>query len=314
MALERRRSFDEEDWNRPIMGSGARDTVLERRSLVSNDDGILDGAVPAVFSQAGTYEGKFYTRGCRGMIEMLQLYCIGDGADTITLRYSPHPCLGPFREAVITPAAAWAWQPLVIEEMWDYDSLFIWVYECKANVDWAYDAEEPYDGHESGDAGDTWADMATRPFIRVVYTGETPGDVPISGIINNIKLPNASAEENAEAEAFLLGVLAPIVTVHGAGYCDLVIFEAWPLASSHLTIIEVQCDGEIAFRWQLAALNTRTFNDDTQPISILRYAEDGNCTLMLTKMFEFRRLFQVLAQNMAANMTVSVYTYPTLLR
>jgi len=148
---------------------------------------------------------------------MLQLYCIGDGADTITLRYSPHPCLGPFREAVITPAAAWAWQPLVIEEMWDYDSLFIWVYECEANVDWAYDAEEPYDGHESGDAGATWADMAIRPFIRVVYTGETPGDVPVSGIVNTVKVPAVGARQETAFLAVPNAAWTPLLTVEGAG-------------------------------------------------------------------------------------------------
>lgn len=295
-------------------GQNSQDSVLERRSLVWNDDNIEDGTVPATFYESVEYKGKFFPRGCRGMIESIQLYCLGDGVDEITLRYSPHPCLGPFNEVIIAPAAAWAWQAFVIEEMWDYDSLFIWVYEAEANVDWAYDAVLPYDGHLSADAGATWADMAIRPFIRVVYTGETPGDVPVSGIINNIKIPNSSSDEESAVVYTQVDTWTPAVTVHGAGYCDLVCLDVAALANSHITVIEVECDGVQAGRWQLSALNTRGYNDDTQPLCLLNYAEDGACFLMITKLWEFRRLFRLLVYNLMVNIPVTVWAYPTLLR
>lgn len=185
---------DQPDWWKNVGGENSQDSILERRSLIWNDDNIEDGAVPGAFYDAIIYKGKFFTRGCRGMLEQLQLYCLGDGVDEITLRYSPHPCLGPIGEVTIVPAAAWAWQAFVIEEMWNYDSMFIWIYESEANVDWAYDAMLPFDGHLSGDGGATWSDMAIRPFIRAVLTGETPGDVPVSGIINTIKIPSTAAQ------------------------------------------------------------------------------------------------------------------------
>ncbi|GAH63757.1 unnamed protein product, partial [marine sediment metagenome] len=104
-------SEDHPDWWRPTGGQNSQDSILERRSTIWNDDGIVAPTIPDAFYEAAIYKGKFFTRGCRGMIEQIQLYCIGDAADTITIRYSPHPCLGPINEVTIVPAAAWAWQP-----------------------------------------------------------------------------------------------------------------------------------------------------------------------------------------------------------
>jgi len=199
-------------------GQNSQDSVLERRSLIWNDNDIVDGTVPDDFYTEVADKGKFFPRGCRGMLEQLEIYCIRTGAGALRLRYSPHPCLGPINEVTIIPGADWAWVASVIEEMWNYDSLFIWVYTCPASVRWAYDAEQPQDGHESGDAGATWAAMAIRPFIRVVYTGQTPGDVPVSGIVNTIEIPSvASTYSTEEAVAVPHNVLTLIADVEGAG-------------------------------------------------------------------------------------------------
>lgn len=183
-------SRDHPDWWRPTGGQNSQDSILERRSLVWNDNGVEAPNAPPAFYTGVHHKGKFFPRGCRGMIEQLQIYCINTAGGSLQLRYSPHPGLGPVNTVTITPAATWGWVGVDIEEMWNYDSLFIWVFSCQADVSWGYDATLPFDGHESTDAGATWEDMAIRPFIRVVYTGETPGDVPVSGIVNNIPLPN----------------------------------------------------------------------------------------------------------------------------
>jgi len=175
-------------------GQNSQDSILERRSLVWNDNDIEDGEAPPAFYSGTPYVGKFFPRGCRGMIEQIQIYCRDAGVDRITLRYSPHPCLGPLGEVTITPLAGWSWVSANVEEMWNYDSLFIWVLEAQAGADHAYDAVEPFDGHVSTDTGATWADLARRPFIRVVYAGETPGDVPVSGTVNVVEVPSVASE------------------------------------------------------------------------------------------------------------------------
>ena len=209
---------DHPDWWRPVGGANAQDSVLERRSLVWNDNDVeAPDAPPAHYTEV-VYKGKFFTRGCRGMIEQLQIYCMRTAAGVLQLRYAPHPCMGPFNTITITPAATWAWRSADIEEMWNYDGLFIWVYTCDADVSWGYDEAQPYDGHVSTDVGATWADLAIRPFIRVVYTGETPGDVPVSGTINVIEIPSiASTWETPEAVLLQHGVSAEVLRLEGAG-------------------------------------------------------------------------------------------------
>jgi len=208
---------DHPDWWRPVGGSNAQDSTLERRSLIWNDNDVEAPDAPPESYTNEEYKGKFFTRGCRGMIEQIQLYCRHTAAGGIILHYSPHPGLGPFGAALFAPGANWAWVNANIQEMWDYDSLFIWVAECPANQIWGYDTEQPYDGHESGDAGATWADMAIRPFIRVVYTGETPGDIPVSGIINNIEIPNSAGERATATVAVPNNVFTEVCHFNGAG-------------------------------------------------------------------------------------------------
>ncbi|GAH66892.1 unnamed protein product, partial [marine sediment metagenome] len=175
---------DHPDWWNPMGGQNSQDSTLERRSLIWNDNGIVAPTIPALFWAGIPYRGKFFTRGCRGKIDYVELYGIGNGVDEITIRYSPHPGTGPYNEVTIVPPVGWNWWPFIISEMWNYDGLFIWVHECGAAVSYAYDAEPPYDGHSSTDGGATWARFNGRVFFRVSYSGETPGDVPVSGTIN----------------------------------------------------------------------------------------------------------------------------------
>ena len=209
---------DHPDWWRPMGGQNSQDSTLERRSLIWNDNDIEDGEAPPAFYSGETYKGKFFPRGCRGMLEQIQIYCRDGAPGRFTVRYSPHPCLGPFGEVLITPLAGCSWVGAAVEEMWNYDSLFIWVSGCLAGADLGYDAVEPFDGHESADAGATWADAATRLFIRAVYTGETPGDVPVSGIINNIPIPSTGAVKEAAVPINIAdSTLTTLLTIEGAG-------------------------------------------------------------------------------------------------
>ena len=219
---------DQPDWWKNIGGQNSQDSILERRSLIWNDNGIENGTVPPFFTNPAHYTGKFFTRGCRGMLEQIQLYCIGDGVDEITIRYSPHPGLGPLGEVTIVPAAGWAWQNFIIEAIWNYDSLFIWVHEVEANVDLAWDLEQPYDGHQSGDAGVTWGDLNLRQYVRGVYTGETPGDVPVSGIVNNIEIPNLVTEEPGLHALNIAIVGEDFYLIEGAGWIS---YALWYVAT-----------------------------------------------------------------------------------
>ena len=184
---------DHPDWWRPVGGSNSQDSTLERRSLIWNDNDVITPAAPPIFLTGLTYRGKFFTRGCRGKIDWLGIYCRRAAAGTLDLSFSPHPCLGPLYTVTTTPGAAWAWVFVPFHEMWNYDSLFVWLSRCDADVSYGYDAELPYDWHQSADGGATWGEVDRRLYIRAVYTGETPGDVPVSGTINTIEIPSTAS-------------------------------------------------------------------------------------------------------------------------
>ena len=305
---------DHPDWWKNIGGQNSQDSILERRSLIWNDDGIEDGTVPALFVNPVNYTGKFFTRGCRGMLEQIQLYLIGDGVDEITIRYSPHPCLGPVGEITIVPAAAWAWQAFVIEEMWNYDSLFIWIHAAEANVDLGYDFELPFDAHQSGDDGATWGDLNLRQFTRAVYTGETPGDVPVSGIINNIPIPSISSAYTWSNAFLPMGIETELVFQEGAGYCDLILLHVAGGADTHITRFRVYCDGALSWNARLTDLNAYGHTASTPSVSLTRYVVDDICYAVLTHKFEFRRSLQVTAENATGAVIAAAWIHPTLLR
>ena len=304
---------DHPDWWKNIGGQNSQDSILERRSLIWNDNDIEDGTVPALFVSPVNYTGKFFTRGCRGMLEQIQLYCIGDGVDEITIRYSPHPCLGPVGEITIVPAAAWAWQDFDIEEMWNYDSLFIWVHEAEAAVFLGYDLEEPYDAHQSGDDGATWGDLNIRQFIRAVYTGETPGDVPVSGIINNIPIPSISSAYKWHNAILALGVENELVFIEGAGYCKLILFHVNPAVDSEITRFRVYCDGVMSWMTRFIDLNNYGHTASTPSVSLTQYNIDGLCYIVLTHKFEFRRSIRITAENATGGMIAATWVHPTLM-
>ena len=181
---------DHPDWWRPVGGANAQDSTLERRSRIWNDGDPDAPAAPPVVNTGVTYRGKFFTRGCRGKLDRIQVYCMRTAAGTLDLSFSPHPCIGPLYTVTVTPGAAWNWYQAFFLQMWNYDGLFIWVSRCDADVSWGYDEVAPFDTHYSTDVGVTWTTLNTRIFIRVIYSGETPGDVPVSGCVNNIPIPN----------------------------------------------------------------------------------------------------------------------------
>jgi len=209
---------DHPDWWRPVGGSNSQDSTLERRSLIWNDDENILLVDRVRTETTDDWKGKFYTRGCRGKIEQLQIYSEGNAANTLTLNISPHPCLGPLYTVDITPGAVEGWWGANFRQMWNYDSLFIWITDVEALVSWWYDAFQPHDGHESANFGVTWAAANNRPFIRVVYSSETPGDVPVSGIVNTIEIPSTATEAASGHDAAVpTELVTTICTAVGAG-------------------------------------------------------------------------------------------------
>lgn len=295
-----------------------------------NDNNIKDGNAPSDFYTATKDKGKFFTRGCRGMLEQLKIYCRRTGTGTLKLRYSPHPCLGPYnqvggigvRELTITPGATWAWVSGNVEQIWNYDSLFVWVYECDADVSWAYDVVQPYDSHALFEMGTLWVDLGIRPFIRAVYTGETPGDVPVSGVVNNIRIPNTSSGQIwATNVAVPADTETTLAVFEGAGTCNLIIVTVAASADSDDTRIEVFCDGRfihdhlgLAFMAEFSEMNAYGITASTPGVSLTKYTADGFCCAVITREIDFRRELRIAGYHATKAVTMSTWAYANILK
>lgn len=288
-------------------------SLKERRSTILNDPEIEDGTTPPASYTATTYKGKFYPRGCRGIIEQLQIYCKRTGSGDIELRYSPHPSLGPIGTVTVTPGSSWAWKSATIEKMWSYDSLFIWVYTCDSDVSWGYDAVSPPDGHSSDDSGVTWEDVTERPFIRAVLTGETPGDVPVSGVINNIPIPGVSTLGEWVYAVVEEDVETTLVDIHGAGYVDTIQFTIGANPDSDDTSLRVYCDESKVFDNDPDGWEAYGYTASTPHFSLTSYTADGYCHMLLTRRFDFRQRLRITALNNYGQVSVLLRVYPTLL-
>jgi len=181
MAIETR---DHPDWWRPVGGANSPESVLERRSLVSNNGAVLTGWRIGT----ATYRGKFFTRGMHGFIDYIEVYCDNtSGANQdIDIEIAPYP--GAPSEISVTLTvpfgSAPAWRPVNVREMWNYDGMFIWLIADDVGFPrFAYDIGPPFDHYHSANEVD-WVVDVFRNWIRVTMTGETPGDVPVSGFVN----------------------------------------------------------------------------------------------------------------------------------
>jgi len=163
---------------------------IERRSTISNN-----GETPSwLFIKETTYRGKFFPRGCRGFIKRVEVYCRNltedDGLVYIVVgRRMGKGILTSSNIAVVAGSEA-GWRGVDFNVPFMYDSLFIAVLAFLSDiVEVAYDAEASPDEFDSDDFYD-WTSQDRRLWIRVFYEGQTVGDLPVSGIVGVVVLPN----------------------------------------------------------------------------------------------------------------------------
>lgn len=181
---------DSPDFTDTILGPISRPSRIEWQSQLSNH-----GATPIMLNNSETnYRGKFFPRGCRGWIESIEVYVESQHAFplNIHIRLSPYPNMAPIHYLSPNLPAGWGpgWLTIPFNYFWSYDSLFIILQTGDDAQHWlAYDGEAPYD-YYTGLTTVTFTTANRRLWIRVNLKGETAGDVPVSGTLNTIPLPN----------------------------------------------------------------------------------------------------------------------------
>lgn len=299
---------DQPDYSVPTLGPISKESRREWRSLLWNDNGIEDGTVPAKQLFNHVWEGKFFPRGCRGKIERFEIYCIGTIAPEITLAFSPEPGMGELGTVTITPGAAWAWQSAIWRQFWNYDSLFIWIKELKVNVWFAYDEQAPYDAHIGDAAFAIWRRLNRRYFIRAVYDSETAGDVPVSGTINNVKIPSSCTDFRAEDVPVDNMVWTELVNIQGAGH--MLRFHIWinAVGDGVASMIRVTTDGVVG-----DIINHAPAYYDAPPLKVFQTVDPFHHHYVCYIPYEFRRSLKLEAYQGSGVQKLASYRVSTAL-
>ena len=165
---------------------------LERRSILANDENKTPPADPSNTVTETGYIGKFFPRGCRGNLDNIHVYCKRTDTGTAVFSFHPYPGAGEIFTVTITPGASYDWVYGYVRKFWNYDSMFINLKSRDADVSIGVDSGSPPDILLSADSGATWYGVNFRLHVRLGLHGETVGDLPISGTVNTIQIPNAT--------------------------------------------------------------------------------------------------------------------------
>jgi hypothetical protein len=268
----------------------------ENRCTLSNNGATASWEAPS----GNERRGKFFPRGCRGFLKSVDVYCKNPSPTTsgaITVYISPHPAMGPVASSSISlgVSAAEDWRSVTFNRMWNYDSMFVFAV-CSGSAVYGYDAGTPYDGYASSDAGASWSADNCRRWFRLSLTGETVGDLPVSGTINTIEVPNASTRLSSGAVSVPSGSETSLLTVAGSGKlieARISLNVSTPPSSSVYYNMYIYCDGSLAYQTSNLFI-TQSETATSGRSAIGEFVQAGGITYMNVRVpLEFRRSIEL---------------------
>jgi hypothetical protein len=288
----------------------SQDAYTEDRRTLSNN-----GATPTMSTTNSLYKrGKFFPRGCRGFINTVEIYC--DNADsvshTFTVKLSPMPGMGPVATFTLSVAAgsSAAWRSITVGRFWNYDSLFIWV-SCDSDSygRLGYDTGTPYDYYYSTDEVN-WIPASNRWWFRVNLTGETVGDLPVSGIVNTVNIPNTSTVLSSSGVTVPSGTETSLLKVYGSGTlieARASMNIATTPSSSVRYLMYIYCDGVLAYRTSNLFL-TQSETATSGRSAIGEFVQASGITYMNVRVpLEFRRSIELRAYQSSGSTATPCY-------
>jgi len=285
-----------------------------QRTLSNAGDPVLYG------TQTGANrDGKYFPRGCRGWLERVDIYCKsnGGGGGTITVYIAPQPGMGYVASAVATIANGFGPGSVqaVFNRAWNYDSLFIFVVCSNADVPFSYNNDAPFDRYYSADSGATWAFYSNRNNFSAVFDGQTVGDLPVSGTVNNVPIPSAAAESYGDAVACAGSAETTVLTIAGAGKCSYIAYFIYTAAACDSAKLKVYCDGVLAWSGYPLGMSLWGHTASTPGASLLKWAAATSSSILLTITFEFRRELKIaVLATTATAQSVDIRATPNLIK
>jgi hypothetical protein len=255
-----------------------------------------------------TKRGKFFPRGCRGLLDSVSILCdnLDSVSHTLTVKIAPQPGMGPVLTYTLSLSGGSVAQfrDIAICKMWNYDSMFIWVSsDSDAYGRVGYDATAPFDAYDSTNEAD-WGFQNKRYFFRALIVGQTVGDLPVSGTVNTIEVPASTAASASGLINVLAGQTQTLINVSGAGSVEMLqLFFRDP----NYIRWKIYCDDVL----QLFAPESQTYSlvpnlwylyhgGEGSGVGILftKYnATDAYFSMQVNKRLMFRRSFRVDAVN-----------------
>jgi len=268
----------------------------ERQSVLANN-----GSTPLMIGYNLTYKrGKFFPRGCRGFIRAIEIYC--DNADTashtFTIKLSPMPGMGPVATFTLYVAAGSSadWRSVSVRRFWNYDSLFIWVSSDSDSYGLlGYDYGAPYDFYTSIDEV-SWIFSTMRLWFKVILSGETVGDLPVSGTVNVIEVPASATYMQGSEKLVPHDTETSLITIYGSGSVvemGVVFYTATAPSASVMYMLYAYVDGQLAGSWtNVVATQSNTATSGRCPVGIFvqRSSETG---LVFWVPLKFRYSFEL---------------------
>jgi len=279
-----------------VLDALTQGAYTERRSTLSNE-----GAAWLWYAVTGNNRfSKFFPRGSRGFVSTIDFLCRDNGAagGTITVYLSPTIGSGVVYSATVTVPAGGAqgWRSAVFNKAWNYDSIFIF-FVCSSNdIQGLISDTAPYDSYSSSDAGVTWSVYGGSWFIHVNLAGETCGDVPVSGIVNNIEIPNTSSRGyNAATVNLPDAAETTLYTWNGAGKLGY----AWVYINMCTDVwLRVYADGNLVLNRTPEDLSDGGFAATTPKISLLLYVPATPVTnILLSHPYSFKQSLSIRIYN-----------------
>lgn len=267
----------------------------DRRTLANN------GAAATMLTLNYMYRrGKYFPRGARGFINSIEIYC--DNADTVahtfTIYFCVQPGMAPVFSTTLTVAAgaAAAWRAAAVGKFWNYDSMFIYVRsDSNSYGGLGYDNEVPYDYYCSYDEV-TWYVGNARFWFRVVLTGLTVGDLPVSGTVNVVEIPSTVGVRQAAQLIVSPGSEVYDAVQYGNGKLLICIFHVQGANSNVFLRPRIRIDGAqvMPFDYALDKWNGFLVSSDSLGICIGKWDTTNNLyALIVTVPYPFKRTLEV---------------------
>ena len=205
----------------------------------------------------GTYEPGFLFHNARGYIDSFAVYVKNTtGSDqtiTIKIAIAPgYPVIYSDTATVPSTQTGYAWLTLgLMRKFWQYNTIYVRI-SGPSGV---------YIGSRSGRWGwggfrDDNVPMSYIPILRIHYMGKSEGDIPVSGTVNTINIPNRTTKVSFSGTMTIVGWVE-VINESFIGTVKKIVFEGSGGADLYGSEIRITIDDSVIIEGSLIDLALR---------------------------------------------------------